>query len=328
MPEISIIVPVYRVEKYIRRCVDSILNQTFHDFELILVNDGSPDNCGVICDEYAKQDSRICVIHKKNGGLSSARNAGLDIAQGEYILFCDSDDYVAKDWCEKMLRAITMFPQCLVTSDLLKVHEETRIHAGEHIANPVTEITFYQIVQKGLSGYVCNKIFSNVLIRDNNLRFDEERKFAEDVPFVMEYCKLCKSYVLIDEPLYYYVQREDSILHTVRFDILEHQLFTFYIRIPFLSEEEIPEYCDNHLFSFIHYFEAVLNRQNTMRFLDKLRYNQRMIRSKEFRFCLDHATGKNENPWVMKILRTHNYYLFWLFNQIVQLKGKLRRKKQ
>ena len=99
-PKISIIVPVYKVEKYIHKCIDSILNQTFKDFELILVDDGSPDNCGKICDEYAKKDSRVIVIHKENGGLSSARNSGLDIARGDYIGFVDSDDYIENDMYE------------------------------------------------------------------------------------------------------------------------------------------------------------------------------------------------------------------------------------
>jgi len=95
----SIIVPVYKVEPYLRRCIDSILAQTFLDFELILVDDGSPDNCPGICDEYAEKDSRIKVIHQTNGGLSSARNRGIAAAEGEYLLFCDSDDYVSPHWC-------------------------------------------------------------------------------------------------------------------------------------------------------------------------------------------------------------------------------------
>ena len=93
-PLLSVIVPVYNVEKYLSRCIDSILSQTFTDFELILVDDGSPDNCGSICDEYAKKDKRIIVIHQQNRGVSSARNKGLDIARGEYVTFVDSDDQI------------------------------------------------------------------------------------------------------------------------------------------------------------------------------------------------------------------------------------------
>ena len=104
MPTISVIVPVYKVEKYIHRCVDSILGQTYADFELILVDDGSPDNCGAICDDYAAKDNRVVVIHQKNGGLSAARNAGIDTAQGEYLFFLDSDDVIHPD-CLKILMA-------------------------------------------------------------------------------------------------------------------------------------------------------------------------------------------------------------------------------
>ena len=101
MPTISVIVPVYKVEPYIRKCVDSILGQTFSDIQVILVDDGSPDQCGKICDEYAKQDNRVEVIHKENGGLSDARNEGVKYATGKYILFVDSDDYIAEDLVEK-----------------------------------------------------------------------------------------------------------------------------------------------------------------------------------------------------------------------------------
>ena len=106
MPKISIIVPIYKVESYLKRCIDSILNQTFTDFECILVDDGSPDNCPQICDEYAKKDKRIRVIHKKNGGLSDARNVGIDIAQGEYLGFVDSDDWIHPQMYEILYNGI------------------------------------------------------------------------------------------------------------------------------------------------------------------------------------------------------------------------------
>ena len=103
MKKISVIVPIYNTEKYLKRCFDSILSSTYENLEVILVDDGSPDNSGKICDEYAARDSRIRVIHKKNGGLSSARNAGLDIATGDYVTFVDSDDYIASDIYEKLV---------------------------------------------------------------------------------------------------------------------------------------------------------------------------------------------------------------------------------
>ena len=106
MAEISIIVPVYNVEKYIRRCIDSLITQTFKSIEILLIDDGSKDNSGAICDEYALKDDRVKAFHKKNGGVSSARNIGLDNATGTYIMFCDSDDYVDPTWCEKLYNSI------------------------------------------------------------------------------------------------------------------------------------------------------------------------------------------------------------------------------
>lgn len=106
MPEISVIVPVYKVEPYLRQCINSILCQSYTDFELILVDDGSPDNCGAICEEYAAKDSRIRVIHRENGGLSAARNSGLEIASGEYFFFVDSDDLIAPDILERMMQTM------------------------------------------------------------------------------------------------------------------------------------------------------------------------------------------------------------------------------
>lgn len=127
MPEISIIVPVYNVEKYLEQCIDSILTQTFEDFELILVDDGSPDKCPEICDEYAQKDDRVRVIHKENGGVSSARNAGMKLACGEYILFCDSDDYVSPLWCELMLNAARSHPLSLVSCNLRKTDQDEHV---------------------------------------------------------------------------------------------------------------------------------------------------------------------------------------------------------
>lgn len=103
-PLISVIIPVYKVEKFLHRCVDSVINQTYKNLEIILIDDGSPDNCGNICDEYAKKDTRIKVIHQENQGLSGARNSGLNIAKGEYIYFIDSDDYIKKNTLENMIK--------------------------------------------------------------------------------------------------------------------------------------------------------------------------------------------------------------------------------
>lgn len=124
MCEISIIVPVYKVEPYLRKCVDSILAQTFTNFEVILVDDGSPDNSGKICDEYAIKDSRVRVIHKENGGLSSARNAGIDIARGKYLGFVDSDDYIAEDMYEVLYENLKFYDADISSVEIIPFRDD------------------------------------------------------------------------------------------------------------------------------------------------------------------------------------------------------------
>lgn len=124
MCEISIIVPVYKVEPYLRKCLDSILAQTFTNFEVILVDDGSPDNSGKICDEYAIKDSRVRVIHKENGGLSSARNAGIDIAQGKYLGFVDSDDYIAEDMYEVLYENLKFYDADISSVEIIPFRDD------------------------------------------------------------------------------------------------------------------------------------------------------------------------------------------------------------
>ena len=124
MPEVSVIIPVYKVEKYIHKCIDSVLNQTFRDIQVILVDDGSPDNCGHICDEYSKADKRVSVVHKENGGLSDARNAGMKYAEGNYILFVDSDDYIEHDMIEYMYSRIKDSDADMATCGIYEVYSD------------------------------------------------------------------------------------------------------------------------------------------------------------------------------------------------------------
>lgn len=133
-PEISIIVPVYQVEKYLNECIDSILAQTFTDFELILVDDGSPDNCPALCDAAAKRNSRVRVIHKQNGGVSTARNAGLDAAQGNWIAFVDSDDTVEPEYLEKCIRQCWKRVQILQSAAVSALMKRAKRLQAENIA--------------------------------------------------------------------------------------------------------------------------------------------------------------------------------------------------
>ena len=218
--QLSIIVPVYNVEPYLRRCIDSILAQTFTDFELILVDDGSPDNCPAICDEYAEKDPRIVVIHKENGGISDARNAGLDIARGEYIGFVDSDDFIHPQTYEIALKAAFDYEADIVQWGLLKFQniDEIEIDSVQQSESAFRNILIFDNVANTyypeniwkISHTVWNKLYKRHIF--DNVRFPKGL-INEDSYILLQTLDASSKYVIIEEKLYYYYQRADSIMH-------------------------------------------------------------------------------------------------------------------
>lgn len=214
-PLISIIVPVYNVEKYLSKCLDSIVNQTYKNLEIILVDDGSTDNSGDICDEYANKDNRIKVIHKENGGLSDARNKGMNIAKGEYVGFVDSDDYIAKDMYEYLYAFavkndldVAMCASCDVYEDKIiypKNFESIILDKKEKIIENIFINPF-----GGAAVSVCSKLFKYDVIK--NIRFDLGKTY-EDVYFLLKWIANTNKFGRCDKVKYYYVQRGESITH-------------------------------------------------------------------------------------------------------------------
>ena len=204
---ISVIVPVYNVERYLPRCIESILKQTYTNFELILVDDGTPDRSGIICDRYAEKDSRIRVIHKENGGVSTARNAGIDVAKGEWITFVDSDDWVSEKYLE-------LLAECLDQNDydlIVGAKENRGVHIISQGTDPKTiqtlqdnDIDDLKVFNTGDFMGPWMKLFSAEIIRKNNIKFIQGIAMAEDAIFVAEYLKFCKKIHLIGEVIYRY----------------------------------------------------------------------------------------------------------------------------
>jgi glycosyltransferase involved in cell wall biosynthesis len=193
-PKISVVIPVYNVEKYLQRCVESILNQTFQDFEIILVNDGSKDHSGAICDEYAKKDNRIKVIHKKNARVSAARNDGIKMAKGKYISFIDSDDWIEPDMYQNMIQKAEELYLDIIMCDYKKKskdYEEKRsqlIRAGYYSKDQIKNELFPCLIMfehleypPTISNWVC--LFNLNFIKTNHLYYDEEIHYDEDSIF-------------------------------------------------------------------------------------------------------------------------------------------------
>ena len=208
--KVSIIVPVYNIENYIRVCVESILDQTYESFELILVDDGSPDNCGRICDEYAEKDVRIKVIHKENGGLTSARNAGLSVAKGDWIMHVDGDDWIEPDMIESLIEAAKATEADLVFSDFIKYGP----NAGNNQlpswnSDKIDSMSRY-------IAYVMTTIWGSIAKRslyiDHSLKSPEGINYCEDFHLIVRLCHFAKKIVNVHKPFYHYRYRPTSII--------------------------------------------------------------------------------------------------------------------
>ena len=226
MPVISVIVPVYNVEKYISMCIDSILAQTFKDFELLLIDDGSPDKSGEICDEYALKDSRVRVFHKENGGVCSARNLGLDNATGEWVTFIDADDWVSTGFIENLYNPILAdntieFVQAGCTNYINdKIAEIEQKYEYLLNDNPVYLFNHFR-------GLTVSKLFNLNIIRTNELNFDEKMRIGEDMAFTLDYILHIKKYCFIPEVGYYYRYNPCSLTNTRKIKPYDNALSEF-----------------------------------------------------------------------------------------------------
>lgn len=322
MPKLSIIIPIYNTEKYLMPCLDSILNQTYKDYELILIDDGSSDSSGEICDSYACKDSRIKVIHKKGSGVSAARNTGMNAATGKYLMFCDGDDCVNNHWCEIMINEAEKYPESIIVCDIIRTDNTKKVALEMSKSENVVKgeyVDYFTLYSKWLSAYVWNKIYNRELIEKNSVRFDENRFLGEDVVFNCDYLnKTGLSIRLIDAQLYYYYQNSLGAVHKYYQNFMELNLQLFALRIQLITEEKIPEFCDSMLFNFIHMLDSVWDERNNMSFVKKLKYNNRMLNSQEVRFCFKHATWINESKILKAVLSTHNYYFYYIFRIVIR----------
>jgi len=222
---VSVIVPIYNNEKYLSRCVESIINQTYSDWELILVNDGSTDNCEKICQRFSEEDHRIKCVSKINEGVSVARNVGISISRGEYVSFIDSDDYVAQNYLEKLMCIQKKYNADFVAASFHYVDNDG-IRDNPFFEVPVE----YQEKQIDMKDYefekwysfpgACGCLFSKKIIEQNQISFSNKYRNGEDMLFKIQYLTHSDKPVAISEPLYYYFENPKSVLHTVNVDVL------------------------------------------------------------------------------------------------------------
>lgn len=296
MPEISIIIPIYNVESYLEKCIETVINQTIKDIEIILVNDGSTDNSGYICDIFAKKDSRIKVIHKSNEGVSKARNDGLDIAKGRYIGFVDGDDFIDLDMFETLYEDIVSNDADMSICCLRHYYEkndkgkQTGVIYKKKKCN-CEEAIYMGLKEKNVGLFLWNKLFKREVIGAQ--RLPEHYAVAEDTFFVIQYLLKVDKIIINEAPKYYYRQRLNSCtksefsnkdLHTVKvFDEIYKQLSGTYPGL----EEIIMHYNIKSRMYAIDKIMATSNfykNENLIKLVSFLRKNFfRIIIDKEFR---------------------------------------------
>lgn len=262
---ISVIVPIYKVEKYLNRCIQSIVDQTYTNLEIILIDDGSPDKCPELCDAWEKKDARIRVIHKENGGLSDARNAGMQIAEGTYVGFVDSDDWIHPRMYERMLSALIKYDVDICECEFEKTEKDVdivtpkKVKCGQVISKmQAMEMVIDQTVQP----VVWNKLYKRTTIQDFPFVVG---KYNEDEYWTYRVIDEIKSMIQIKEKLYFYFYREDSIINETysirRLDGLEAR----YERMKYL--QKYPEICEKAKRNLI--FECMYHYQKGLKYLEK-----------------------------------------------------------
>ena len=294
MDLLSVVVPVYNVEKYIDRCLDSIMNQTYQNLEIILVDDGSKDNSGCICDEYAKKDKRIKVVHKTNGGLSSARNAGLKAATGKYVGFIDSDDDIDLTMYEKMVNMIQKYEVDFVMADYMRIFNDgstfdktINIDEGLYDKSKIEEDIYPQLIMRGDIEYgpllsVWHCLYRTEFLITNNIYFDEKVRWSEDNIFSSFVGYMANSfYYMKNQYLYHYYENAVSITTSYKkgaWDVymtMNKHLHDYFDKI---TDYDFSMQLKYHT---IYYACVCINQATTLKFNDSYNEIKSVLNSKE-----------------------------------------------
>ena len=294
MEIVSIIVPVYNIEKYIRECLDSVVNQTYTDLEIIIVDDGSTDNSGAICDEYASKDKRIKVIHQTNAGAANAKNTALDHVTGEYVAFLDSDDFVSEDWISTMYQSMKQYNADIVECGFNKVFINQTVNSVAYMDEMVysPKEYFEQYFEHWESVLFCNKLFRADLLKD--IRFRRERRCIDDEFFTYKVISLANKIVRIKEVLYHYRQRKTSAVHQIEhaLQITDDSLEVLIERYQWITNFNK---CLRSIF-LKHDANALLYYEKSLMYNDELVKKQQRIARFYFKECI--LSFPSKDVWI------------------------------
>lgn len=321
MPIVSVIVPVFKVENVLHYCIDSILNQTYKDFELILVDDGSPDNSGKVCDEYAQKDDRVIVIHKENGGVSSARNVGIDKAKGKYICFVDSDDYVSKDYLKTLIEIKEKYNDVDNIWCYFKTVDKysEKIDCKEVSSEPnIEKYTVKDIMilhEKWLDAGPYCKLYNRNIVVNFGMHFREDMSLGEDLLFNFDYLDKTNGDIIVSsvEAYFYYIGNENSLANKYYPNLLEiyeiiNSTMENYLNKWHCDNNQMKKYYNACFFKYEVILKNTFNNENQKSIKEKYRYNNEILKSKKFN---DAFTNMQHKPNILyRIAYTIKKYRF------------------
>lgn len=328
MPVLSVIVPVYNGEQYLKQCLDSIINQSYSDFELILVNDGSKDGSGNICDEYAKKHSNIKVIHKENGGVTAARRDGLNLASGRFVTFVDCDDWIDSDMYEKMLAKAEKYNVEAVICSIVyetengPVKHRNTVESGLYDKNKLKKAFYpkilfdYDVCLPGVNPSLCNKIFKKERLDNVVFNVNDTISYGEDALCTYPTLMDTDSVFVMDTPFYHYRKNDDSVTHRYdstlleKFLLLANEMETFFVNRGFDCTSQLDGYVARYSLECIR-SELLFSSTNLSKRLKTVRLyaeNERVFRA------FINAFGKiKEKKTAMKMKLVIKRRFFFLF---------------
>ena len=334
MAQISIIIPIYNSEKYIRKCIDSILNQTFKDFELILVNDGSTDKSREICESY--KDKRIKIFNTENQGVSCARNIGIEKSIGKYLMFCDSDDYVEPEWCEKLYDLVKNNKKSYIVCSIMIKNYRNEPSYEQHwkVSDELFMISskkeyFWKYKMQLLNSNCC-KIYEKDIIFKYNIRFNEDITLGEDLIFNLDYLKYVNDKIIfLNIPLYNYILRKSESLdhkyYKNLFDIykyLNNRIYNEAIKYNANNTEFDKYFYQSYYKNFrkIIYFNTY-HKSNKSSLLKKIVYNYKIMKTKEFKKCINNIKPEDVNisQEYYTVLKTRNYLRIFMYDEDINI---------
>ena len=316
---ISIVIPIYNASKYLEKCINSVINQTYKNLEIILVNDGSIDNSLDICNDFKDKDNRIKVISKKNEGVSKTRNIGIDKCKGKYLMFLDSDDYIDEIYVEKMYTYLTKNNLSMVTSSMTLVDVNYNVLKVSSYKDK-SDILQVKDIYKDIvnTSYFC-PIWKNIikisLIKDNSIYFDDSLKFGEDLLFSFKIIQSCEKIGYLSFPGYFYVQNNASITHNNSFDFVkkyvEDNKHVYSILNEYINDDVL---ITNRLFSKYNFalLKLIKNcKYGEFKHYATLLYKNMFNKDDIIKVCEINYESKS-NTILMNILVKKHYFIYYL----------------